>query len=103
VEALFPVVAPTFAWQHLDGLNQNANGTLVSTNFSNLVPAVTLQWIVTPAGVYYDIVASRRRLDATREQERASELDTLRVAANQFYDLVLAQATVAVAQKSVRE
>ena len=103
VEALFPVVAPTFAWQHLDGVNQNANGTLVSTNFSNLVPAVTLQWIVNPGRVYYDIVASRRRLDATREQERASELDTLRVAANQFYDLVLAQATVAVAQQSVRQ
>src|SRR4051812_1087527 len=66
VEALFPVVAPTFAWQHLDGVNQNANGTLVSTNFSNLVPAVTLQWIVNPGRVYYDIIASRRRLDASR-------------------------------------
>src|SRR5438874_47141 len=35
VETLFPVIAPTFAFQHLEGVNQNANGTLVETNFSN--------------------------------------------------------------------
>src|SRR3954469_4465297 len=92
VEAIFPVIAPTFAYQHLEGVNQNASGTLVSTNFTNLVPAVTLQWIVNPGRVYYDILASRRRLDASREQERAAELETLRVGAEQFYDLVLAQA-----------
>jgi OMF family outer membrane factor len=103
VEALFPVVSPTFAWQHLEGVNQNASGTLVSTNFSNLVPAVTLQWVLNPGRVYYDIVASRRRLDASRQQERAAELDTLRAAASEYYDLVLAQAKVAVAQQSVAQ
>jgi outer membrane protein TolC len=103
VEVLFPVIAPTFAYQHLEGINQNANGTLVSTNFTNLVPAVTLQWIVNPGRVYYDIVASRRRLDASREQERAAELETLRVGAEQFYDLVLVQAKVAVARQSVAQ
>ena len=64
------------------------------------MPAVTLQWIVNPGRVYYDIVASRR-LDASREQEQAAKLETLRAAASQFYDLVLAQAKVAVAQQSV--
>jgi outer membrane protein TolC len=103
VEVLFPVIAPTFAYQHLEGVNQNASGTLVSTNFYNLVPAVTLQWIVNPGRVYYDIVASRRRLDASREQERAVELDTLRGAAEQYYDLVLAQAKVAVARQSAAQ
>src|SRR5437870_8055001 len=32
VEVLFPVIAPTFAYQHLEGVNQNASGTLISTN-----------------------------------------------------------------------
>src|SRR3954467_1367515 len=103
VEAIFPVIAPTFAFQHLEGVNQNANGTLVDTNFSNLIPAVTLQWIVNPGRVYYDIVASRRRLDASRDGERAAEQETLRAAAVQFYDLVLGQAKVAVARQSVAQ
>ena len=88
VEVLFPVIAPTFAYQHLEGMNQNASGTLVSTSFYNLLPAVTLQWIVNPGRVYYDIVAARRRLQASAEQ---------------YYDLVLAQAKVAVAQQAVAQ
>jgi outer membrane protein TolC len=103
VEAIFPVIAPTFAYQHLEGVNQAATGTLVSTNFNNLLPAITLQWVLNPGRVYYDIVASRRRLDASREQERAAELDTLRAAAEQYYDLVLAQAKVGVAGQSAAQ
>src|SRR4051812_11927721 len=29
VEAVFPVIAPAFTYQHLEGDNQNANGSLV--------------------------------------------------------------------------
>jgi outer membrane protein TolC len=103
VEAVFPVIAPAFAYQHFDGANQNANGTLVLTNFNNILPAVTVQWIVNPGRVYYDIVAARRRLDASRRLSESAELDTLRTAAVQYYDLVLAQAKVAVARKAEAE
>ena len=103
VEVLFPVIAPTFAYQHLEGMNQNASGTLVLTSFYNLLPAVTLQWIVNPGRVYYDIVAARRRLQASRQHQQAVELDTLRLTAEQYYDLVLAQAKVAVAQQAVAQ
>jgi outer membrane protein TolC len=103
VEALLPVIAPAITFQHFDGSNQNANGTLVSTNFNNVLPAVTLQWIMNPGKAYYDIVASRRRLEASDQQERATELDTLRTSAVQYYELVLTQARVGVAQRSVAE
>jgi outer membrane protein TolC len=103
VEAVFPVIAPAFTYQHFEGANQNANGTLVFTNFNNLLPAVTVQWNVNPGRVYYDIVASKRRLEAARRQEQATQLDTLRSAAVQYYDLLLAQAKVAVARQAVAQ
>lgn len=103
VEALFPVIAPNVAYQYLHGSNQNANGTLVLTNFNNLLPAVTLQWILNPGRVYYDIVASRRRVEAAGQQEQAVVLDTLRLASIQYYDLVLAQARVNAARQAVGE
>ena len=68
-----------------------------------MLPAVTLQWLMNPGRSYYDIVASKRRLEASQQQERASQLDTLRLAAVQYYDLVLAQARVGVAQKAAAE
>jgi outer membrane protein TolC len=103
VEALMPVIAPAFTFQHFEGSGQNANGTLVSTNFNNVLPAVTLQWIMNPGKAYYDIVASRRRLEASDQEERATELDTLRTAAVQYYELVLSRARIGVARRSVAE
>ncbi len=103
VGALFPVIAPTIAFQHLEGVNQNASGTLVDTNFNNIVPAIALQWMLNPGRAVYDIVAAKKRLAASRQQEVAAELDTLRRAAIQYYELVLAQAKLAVARQSVAE
>ena len=51
----------------------------------------------------YDIVASKRRLEASAQQEQAVVLETTRVAAVQYYDLVLAQAQVAVARQAMDE
>src|SRR2546423_4202212 len=103
VEAVFPVIAPAFTYQHFEGANQNANGTLVLTNFNNILPAITVQWIVNPGRVVYDIVASKRRLEAARRQEEASKQDTLRSAAVHYYDIVLAQAKVAVTRQAVAQ
>jgi outer membrane protein TolC len=103
VEALLPVIAPAFTFQHFEGSGQNANGTLVSTNFNNVLPAVTLQWIMNPGKAYYDIVASRRRLEASDQQQQATELDALGRAAVQYYELVLSRARIGVARRSVAE
>ena len=103
VQALFPVIAPSIGFQRVDGVNQNANGTLVDADFSNIVPAVSLQWILNPGRAVYDIIASKKRLQASREQREATELDTLRLAAVQYYDLILAQAKVAFARQAVEQ
>jgi outer membrane protein TolC len=103
VEAIFPIIAPSIAVQHLQGVNQNANGTLALANFTNIVPAIAVQWIINPGQVVFDIIASKRRLEASGEQERAVELETQRLASVQYYDLVLAQQQVAVTRQGVEE
>ena len=52
--------------------------------------------------VAYDVVASKRRLEASAQQEQAVEQETTRVAAVQYYDLVLAQAQVSVTRRQWR-
>jgi outer membrane protein TolC len=103
VQALFPVIAPAITFQHLEGVNQNASGTLTPANFTNVVPGITLQWILNPGKVVYDIVASKKRLHASLEHEQATQLETLRAAAVQYYDLILAHAKVSVARQAVHE
>lgn len=103
VEAIFPVIAPGIAYQYLDGVNQNANGTLTLANFNNLLPFLSIQWILNPAKIAFDIVASKRRLEASGSQEESVVLETSRAAAVEYYDLVLAQARLQVAQQSVAE
>ena len=104
VEAVFPVIAPSIAYNHFQGVGQNANGTLTTpVHFDNLLPAISIQWILNPGTVVYDIIASRRRLEASAQQEQSVALDTNRLAAVQYYDLALAQARLEVAQQAVNE
>lgn len=104
IEAIFPVVAPSIAYNHFQGVGQNANGTLTGpVHFDNLIPALSIQWILNPGVIVYDIVASKRRLEASNEQQQSVVLETIRSAAVQYYDLVLAQARLAVAQEAVSE
>jgi outer membrane protein TolC len=104
VEAIFPVIAPSIAYNHFQGVGQNANGTLTTPiHFDNLVPALSIQWILNPAVVVYDIIASKRRMEASSQQEQSVIRETARAAAIEYYDLVLAQARLQVAQQAVNE
>jgi outer membrane protein TolC len=66
-------------------------------------PTLLLQWIINPGQVAYDIIASKRRLEASDQQELAVVQETTRAAAVQYYEVVLAQAQVAVARRSLEE
>ena len=104
VEAIFPVIAPSIAYNHFQGVGQNANGTLTGPiHFDNLVPGLSIQWILNPAVVVYDIIASKRRMEASTQQEQGIILETSRSAAIEYYDLMLAQARLQVAQNAVNE
>jgi outer membrane protein TolC len=104
VEAIFPVIAPSIAYNHFQGVGQNANGTLTTpVHFDNLLPAISIQWILNPGTVVYDIIASKRRFEASARQEQSVALDANRLATVQYYDLALAQARLQVAQQAVNE
>ncbi len=101
VEALFPTLSPSLVVQSLHGVNQNANGSLTRASFTNVLPSALIGWIVNPGQVIYDMIAARRRLQAADQQAQAVVQETLRKAALQYYDLLLAQARVAAAGQTV--
>jgi outer membrane protein TolC len=103
VEALFPTISPGVVVQSLRGVNQNANGSLTPASFTNVLPSVLVGWIVNPGQAIYDIIAAKRRLQAADQDAQAAVQETLRKAALQYYDLVLAQAQVASARQAVAQ
>jgi outer membrane protein len=103
VAAIFPVVAPSLTGSHVQGANQNANGTLAFANFTDFIPGISVNWILNPGQVVYDIIAAKRRLEAADQTEQAIIQETTRVASVQYYDLVLAQAQVSVTRQAMEE
>ncbi len=104
VGAVFPVIAPWVAYTRFQGVAQNANGTLTPRlHYSDLLAGISVKWILNPGAVAYDIVASKRRMEASAHQEQSVAFETTRLAAVLYYDLVLAQAQVQVAHQGVEE
>jgi outer membrane protein len=101
--AVLPVIGPGVVLNHLQGVDINNLGVLQAAHFTTLNPAVLVQWALNPGQVYFDVIAARKRLLATEQQDRAVMMQTIRTAALQYYDLVLAQARVAVAREALAE
>src|SRR5882672_3708853 len=102
VGAIFPSITPGVTALGLNGAVANGGGFGLAS-FENFTPLVALQWIINPGQVAYDLVASKRRLEASAQQQQAVEQETTRLAAVQYYDLVLAQAQVAVTRQAMDE
>jgi multidrug efflux system outer membrane protein len=101
--SVFPIIAPGVFFNRVEGVNQSFTGQLVGVNFTTLQPAVLVQSILNPARVYYDVLASRKRLHASEQEERFVVLETIRSSVVQYYDLVLAQSRISVARETVAE
>jgi outer membrane protein TolC len=102
VGAIFPSITPGVTAIGLNGAVANG-GAIGLASFQNIFPMAALQWIINPGQVAYDLVASKRRLEASAQQQQAVEQETTRRAAVQYYDLVLAQAQVAVIRQAMDE
>jgi outer membrane protein TolC len=101
--AVLPVVGPGVALAHLQGVDINNTGILQAAHFTTLNPAILVHWAVNPGQVYFDVVASKRRLLASGEQERSVVMQTVQTAALKYYDLVLAQARVGITREALAE
>ncbi len=99
---IFPSISPQITSLGLQGALSNVSN-LALASFSHTFPAVVVQWIINPGQVAYNIVASKRRLEASEQRDAAVVLETMRLAAVQYYELVLAQARVSVGQRAMRE
>jgi outer membrane protein TolC len=102
IGAAFPIIAPVVQGFGIEGAVSNGNGGFGLAAFHYVAPALAVQWLLNPGRVIYDIVASKRRLEAATQQERATEVDTAYQAASQYYDLVLCQLKISVAQQSLQ-
>lgn len=101
--AVFPVLAPTASFEHVDGTVRAVQGNLTGVGFDTFQLYATLQTVLNPGRVIYEIVAARKRLSASEHDERAVVLETLRAAANQYYELVLGRSRLAAAQLALTE
>jgi outer membrane protein TolC len=99
---IFPSIQPNITARGLRGAVSTPAGLAV-LSFNHVFPTALLQWIINPGQVAYDIIASKRRLEASDQQDLAVLQETMRAAAAQYYDVVWAQAQVAVAHRSLEE
>jgi outer membrane protein TolC len=103
IGAFFPTITPQITAMDLSGAIAKPSGDFETGHFSNFLPAAVLQWVLNPGQVVYDLIASKRRLEASALQQQAVVQETMRSAALQYYDLVLAQAQVSAARQAVDE
>ena len=100
---IFPVISPGMSYEDVEGHVRAVNGPLLVADFTSFAPAVLVQFALNPGRVFYDVIAARKRLTASKHEQKHVVQETIRAAAVQYYDLVLAQARLAVAQRSVSE
>ncbi len=103
VGSLFPALVPTALFEHVEGTVRTAEGKLIGAGFNTFQPSLALEWIINPGRVAYEIVAAKKRLLASHQQEEATFLETIRRSAVQYYDLVLAQARITTANQGVTQ
>jgi len=99
---IFPSLTPNITALGLEGAVATPAGIALQ-GFNHVFPIAVLQWIVNPGQVAYNLIASKRRLEASDQQDLAVVQETTRAAAVQYYDVVLAQAQVGVARRSLQE
>ncbi len=101
--AIFPVFAPSLSYEDVEGSVRAVNGPVLPADFNSFAPVALVQWVINPGRVVTDIIASRKRLLASEQQEQFVIMETIRASAVQYYDLVLAQARLALANRAVAE
>jgi outer membrane protein TolC len=101
--SVFPIIAPSVVLDHVQGVNSSFTGQLVGVNFTTLQPAVLVQFLLNPGRVFFDVIASKKRLLAAEQQERFVVMETIRRSVVQYYDLILAQSRISDARAAVDE
>jgi outer membrane protein TolC len=99
----FPAIVPTAFFQRRDGRFLNTDGRIFDVGSANFSASVAIDWVINPGQIIYNILAAKKRLYATEFQEEHVKMETLRLAAVQYYSLALAQARIETARQGVKE
>lgn len=100
---LIPGVSLFFGYARTDGTLQGTFGDLGSAAFNTLNPGVIVGFSLNPGEAIFNALAAHRIVDATRANESVVTQDVLLNVAEEYYDLVEAQAKVKVAEKAVSD
>ena len=100
---LIPGVSLFFRYGRTDGTVQGSFGDLMDVTFNTLNPGVVASYFLNPGEAIFNALAAHRTVDATRANESVVTQDVLLRVAEEYYDLVEAQAKVKVAEKAVSD
>ncbi|MFQ5463306.1 MAG: TolC family protein [Phycisphaerae bacterium] len=103
VGSAFPAIVPTALFNNVEGRRVNTDGRILNVGFNSFSATVAVQWAINPGSVIYEIIAAKKRVAAAEHEADSVVMESLRQATVQFYDLVLAQATVSAADQGVDE
>lgn len=101
IGGLLPSIGGGVSFEDVSGVNRTVTGELVGATFTAFQPAALVQWLLNPGRAIFDVIAAKKRLTAAEHYERYVELEKLRQAVRQYYDLVFAQARVAAASEAI--
>jgi len=99
----FPAVVPTAFFQRRDGHFLNTDGRIFDVGTANFSASVAIDWVINPGQIIYNILAAKKRLYAIEYRQEHVRMETLRLAAVQYYSLALAQARIETARQGVKE
>lgn len=99
----FPAVVPMAFFQRRDGHFLNTDGRIFDVGTANFSASVAIDWVINPGQIIYNILAAKKRLYAIEYREEHVRMETLRLAAVQYYSLALAQARIETARQGVKE
>ncbi len=99
----FPAIVPMAFFQRRDGHFLNTDGRIFDVGSGNFSASVAIDWVINPGQIIYNILAAQKRLYATEFLEEHAQMETLRLAAVQYYSLALAQARIEAGRQGVEE
>lgn len=85
------------------GSARAVQGAIVPVDFTAVQPAAMIGYILNPGRAVFEILASRKRLRGIEYEEQSTTIEALRASTKLYYELLLAQARIEVANEGVSE
>jgi outer membrane protein TolC len=99
-EQFFPWLSPGISYRRHDGLIQDVSGTIIDVHKQSYAPGVTLGAQLDIGDALYKSLATKQQAEAAAHFTEAQRQASVFVAAQNYFDLLFAQAAVRVAEQA---